>query len=38
LQQERAARESLSTILDAQREQIEALRGMVEVLTKRKKG
>jgi len=38
VQQERAMRESLSATLDAQREQIEALRGMVETLTKRKKG
>ncbi len=38
VRQERAARESLSTTLEAQREQLEALRGMVEALTKRKKG
>ena len=38
VQQERVMRESLSTTLDAQREQLEALRGMVEALTKRKKG
>jgi len=38
VQQERAARESLSTTLDAQREQLEALHSMVETLTKRKKG
>jgi len=38
VQQERAARENLSATLEAQREQLEALRGMVETLTKRKKG
>lgn len=38
VQQEQAARESLSTTLDAQQEQLEALRGMVETLAKRKKG
>ncbi len=38
VQQERAARESLSTTFEAQQEQLEALLGMVETLTKRKKG
>lgn len=37
LQREREARETLSTTLDAQREQMDALRSMVETLTKRKK-
>ena len=37
LQREREAREALSTALDTQREQMDALRGMVETLTKRKK-
>ena len=37
VQQERATRESLSITLEAQREQLEALHDMVEVLTKRKK-
>ena len=38
LLREREAREALMTTLDAQSEQIDALRGMVEMLMKRKQG